>query len=585
MLALALLPGCPTAIGVREVGASSVHKHLTRNVLSAGKPSAPSRQVLHRLDLYDRFKSEPAVVLAELRERLPLQGDEDEVFALAELSYLHADKGGGRPYYLAAALYAYAFLFPGGDGAPPERLDPRLRLAADLYNRGLTKGLKGPDSFDLDLRPGGRELPFGSLDLEVDEASLKWGSYRMTQFFPVAELEVEGLRNRYRRPGIGAPLAAGLVTEGDGRAPRSFRRVPSDVKVAVTAFLRLKRPRQQLARSALRGQLELYTSESVTSIQAGGRRLPLEYESSSSLALSLSEPSFSGFDMAGFFSGGEILKADEGLLMLSPYRRGKIPVVLVHGTASSPGWWGNLLNELQNDPELRDRFQFWLYRYASSSELDPSGSDPALHNMVVIGHSQGGLLAKLTVVDSGDVFWAAYSDRPFDSYHFDPDTQTILERSLFVEPVRSVRRVIFMATPHGGSYLAKTGLANLLLRVVTLPVDLATIPMQLVETDEKRLADALASPSTSIHGMTPGSELLETLASLPVADGVATHSIIGVLGNGSIEKGDDGVVKYRSAHIEGVESELVVRSSHSVQLNPLAIGEVDRILREHIGAD
>ena len=34
VLALALLPGCPTAIAVREVGAQSVHEHLTRNVLS-----------------------------------------------------------------------------------------------------------------------------------------------------------------------------------------------------------------------------------------------------------------------------------------------------------------------------------------------------------------------------------------------------------------------------------------------------------------------------------------------------------------------------------------------------------------------
>ena len=41
---------------------------------------------------------------------------------------------------------------------------------------------------------------------------------------------------------------------------------------------------------------------------------------------------------------------------------------------------------------------------------------------------------------------------------------------------------------------------------------------------------------------------------------------------------------YRSAHIEGVESELVVRSFHSVQLEPLAIEEVDRILREHLAA-
>jgi len=41
------------------------------------------------------------------------------------------------------------------------------------------------------------------------------------------------------------------------------------------------------------------------------------------------------------------------------------------------------------------------------------------------------------------------------------------------------------------------------------------------------------------------------------------------------------VVKYSSAHIGPVESELVVKSSHSVQGNPHAIEEVRRILLKH----
>jgi hypothetical protein len=43
------------------------------------------------------------------------------------------------------------------------------------------------------------------------------------------------------------------------------------------------------------------------------------------------------------------------------------------------------------------------------------------------------------------------------------------------------------------------------------------------------------------------------------------------------------VVAYSSAHIDGVESELVVRSPHSVQGKPEAIAEVRRILRLHAG--
>ena len=38
--------------------------------------------------------------------------------------------------------------------------------------------------------------------------------------------------------------------------------------------------------------------------------------------------------------------------MLHPHKTGRIPVVLVHGTASSPARWAELINELENDPQL-----------------------------------------------------------------------------------------------------------------------------------------------------------------------------------------------------------------------------------------
>ena len=85
--------------------------------------------------------------------------------------------------------------------------------------------------------------------------------------------------------------------------------------------------------------------------------------------------------------------------------------------------------------------------------------------------------------------------------------------------------------------------------------------------------------------MTPRSPFVQTLAELPIADGVAAHSIIAVQGTGDLETLDDGVVEYESAHIEDVESEVVIRSGHSVQGHPLAISEVGRILREHLGID
>ncbi len=46
-----------------------------------------------------------------------------------------------QAYYLAAAVYAYALLFPDDpQSVPLDPADPRLRLAYDLYNRGLAEG-------------------------------------------------------------------------------------------------------------------------------------------------------------------------------------------------------------------------------------------------------------------------------------------------------------------------------------------------------------------------------------------------------------------------------------------------------------
>jgi hypothetical protein len=71
------------------------------------------------------------------------------------------------------------------------------------------------------------------------------------------------------------------------------------------------------------------------------------------------------------------------------------------------------------------------------------------------------------------------------------------------------------------------------------------------------------------------------MAATPIAPGVHAHSIIAVKGNGPVEGGNDGVVEYSSAHLEGVDSEYIVRSSHSTQSNSYTIEEVRRILLLH----
>lgn len=605
---LALATACATPVGVKEISSQQVQRNLTTSVLSRGEPSAHSTQVLTRLALLERFTDRPAEALAELQAGLAPEGDEERLFALAELSFLFADQGGSRSYYLAAAVYAYAFLFPEGAGTPPSPFDPRFRLACDLYNRGLAEGLGPGGGSTVPLAPGqlGFAVPFGLLEITADPAAFLWAGFRLTDFMSAANLEVRGLRNRYRSAGLGSPLVAGLAPPAPGAPlPRGSEYIPRARKVAVTAFLRLEGARQGLVRGLVRGTLELYTLDRALTVQVGPLTVPLEYESSSTLAASLEGSPIWDFGMLGFLTGGarlvEGLTTQDGLYLNSPYKPGRIPIVLVHGTFSSPARWAEMGNELNNDPAIAKQYTIWTFTYNSGNPiaysagllrealsravqtLDPEGKDPALRRMVVIGHSQGGLLAKLTVVDSGTRFWDNLSAKPLAELDVSEETRAVLLRSLFYKPLPFVKRIIFIATPHGGSKLAGPKLARLISKLVKEPLDLVKGVGEALARNQDAIAlRSLDEIPSSVENMSPSHPFLVTLRASPVADGVPAHSIIAVQGDGPIEEGDDGVVTYDSAHIEGVTSELVVRSDHSVQGNPATIREVRRILLEHL---
>ena len=196
--------GCATPVGVKRLDEQAAHRALNANVLSTGKPSDYSTQILERSALSERFKNDPQTVLAELNSGLGKPDERDRLFALSELSFQYAQGSGNQSYYLASAAYAYAFLFPANPADAPGPYDPRVRLALDLYNRGIALGLATTDGKNVDLSARQLSLPFGLLDLSVDPTGFSYGGNRLTKFVSLADLKVRGFRNTYRRPGIGA---------------------------------------------------------------------------------------------------------------------------------------------------------------------------------------------------------------------------------------------------------------------------------------------------------------------------------------------------------------------------------------------
>ena len=596
---LCLSVGCATPIGVSYVDRRVAYESLTTNVLSTERMSSFSARELINFNVYEEFEDNPQKALADLHSALAPTGDEERLFALAELSFLHAENSGERTYYLASAVYAYAFLYPGQQGTPPRGIDPRLRWAVDLYNQSLTQAAKSDEAAYAIPMGGKFKLPFGELTVSFNERDLIWGDFRMKDFVPAADIEVRGLRNRYRTPGIGAALAASL--EPLEASPPSMR-IPPRLKIPVTAFLRLENPRAALASGSLKGNLEFYTPDSARSLKIEGIEVPIEYETTSALALTLEGAPVWDSEIAGFRSGDFAISGAnlrEGLFMLHPHKTGRIPVVLVHGTASSPARWAELINELENDPQFWENYEIWLFMYNTGNpvaysamllrdalikvvkELDPDDKDTGLKRMVVAGHSQGGLLTKMTAIDSGMQLW------PFsvsaDELGVDAETRDLLTHALMIKPLPFVRRVIFIATPHRGSYQALGILGSFASWMINLPGRFTKMSVDFLTLQRKGifLGPASSRLPTSIDNMNPNNRFIVALSGIPIANGVVANSIVGVEGGGPPAEGGDGVVKYSSAHIEGVESEKIVNSPHSMQSNPETIQEVKRILRKH----
>ncbi len=304
--------------------------------------------------------------------------------------------------------------------------------------------------------------------------------------------------------------------------------------------------------------------------------------------------------MMQFFKGAV---AHNGVYQLEPYSPGRIPVVFVHGTFSSPARWAEMVNTLRADPHLWDKYQFWFYVYDSGKpivlswshlrneltarvkKLDPAGKDSALNQMVVIGHSQGGLLTKMTAVHTDERWIQSITGTPLEDFDLSEKTKQLIKKHMITDPLPFVRRVVFISTPHRGSYLSMGWVRNLVKKMISFPVRLMKKSSSIAHASAELGLDGtleIGATVTSLDSMSPHNKGLLALADIPVAPGIQAHSIIPIKGDDTPPDGDDGVVKYTSAHIDYAVSEFIVRDEHSCQSNPLVIEEVRRILLEHL---
>lgn len=598
---VALLSGCAAPISISQQSLKHTYIERNRSALSGSTLSNTTHTILQRQNLLSLWRSHPTQAIAALRtmtqNHFYAQTLPDQLFALSELSYQRARKQNDRALFMAAALYAYAYLNPtGAEADRPSPYDRHFRQACDMYMLGLTEALGAP----IVLTPQQWALPFGSLTLSEPFPHYRWFGHDLTDLRPLARLKVSGIQNVYSHMGLGEPVAAlPHLTEQEAK---SFQ-VSDRLRVPLNLLLTFETPRQQVLKDSLQAQLKLTAIEETNAAQ---NQAPLQYDQTAARALSLTEGMDWSAEYKGFLDGRLFDQSSRPqLITIEPHRSGHRPVVLVHGTASSAARWADMVNDLLEDPNIRNHYEFWFFSYATGNPIPYSAlqlrkslddavkhfggvqSDPALGKITLIGHSQGGLLIKLLAVHAQDKLWNGMVSRPLESLNLSSQNKTLLRDALFPEPMPSVKSVVFISTPQHGSYIAGFSIAHMVGRMVTFPLTVTEVTKAVLTSDPTiRRLNMRPWRVGSVYGMSPRSSFIKSLATIPVAQDIDAHSIIPVLGNNALAKSDDGVVSYKSAHIEDVNSELVVRhSSHSTQSNPITISEVRRILLQQLHDD
>ncbi|WP_272888770.1 esterase/lipase family protein [Stutzerimonas stutzeri] len=512
--------------------------------------------------------------------------------------------------YLESARYAYAYLFFTARSTGLRALEDRQTQVRDYYNFAVQEALtllfelyrgKPPQSETADGRFR-LQLARWTVSGTMQEVRLAEGRQLPQELIPAASLSFAGLRNQYRRDGLGAELVAvtrkRVVTGQSDRLPWSETPFP-----AISTVIRFPGETLEEVLATRTADITGYDPYRTTHFEVAGQSVPLAANFTSGYGLWLARSGFARQSLATLVGRGEVLEAPH-LYLLQPYDPERQIIIMLHGLASSPEAWINVANEVLGDEALRNNYQIWQVYYPTNLPIalnnkairetieqtlayfDPQGTAVASRDIVLVGHSMGGVLSRLLVSSTQERLWSSVTAQYQMSGKRLEKARASLGPYLHFEPLPQVSRAVFVAAPHRGTPFAENRLSRWASGLVKLPVSVLGRLNELAQVlvDPNSAAPvALTRGLNSIDNLSDRDPFVKAAAELPISPRVRYHSIIGNhTPELSLTSTNDGVVPYASVHLPGAQSEKVISSWHSVQETPEAIIEIRRILQQHL---
>ncbi|OQA87893.1 MAG: Alpha/beta hydrolase family protein [Lentisphaerae bacterium ADurb.Bin242] len=556
------------------------------------------------LSLFDDNTSE---LLRILEKEFAEEGNPELLQVMVDVSVTKANQISAPDqavsYYLSGAIYAYEymrrFLCDSKESEvciEPGRIAVILRYnhaVANLFSYLRTHDLLTRDSFQFRNAIGESirfQKPVCRLPLSLDE---------FKDLLVCANYEPENMNFFSYRFGVGVPLIALPDFNHYNVKNKQFQ---PQLTIPATAVMHFRKSANAEVNSI--AQMELLWADRTDTVSIHGHPFPLCLDLSTPLAFQMSVNP--GVNIIRYMLDPDGMKNVQGLFLAEPYSPDRIPVVFVHGLMSRPRTWAQLFNTLRNDPVIRKKYQFWFFSYSTGMPILYSalqlrlGLDDAyaalvkgnpaaeanFNKMVIVGHSMGGLLTKTIIEDSGDtILRKLFENESAELLKSIPEKECeLLKSALIFSPKPYVKRVVFMATPHRGAVMADSWIGRIGSKLISLPGFAIDLGKNVVHALHRLPPEQLLKlhVKTGIENLSPGDPVLCSLASLPFAPGIPYHSVIGNEDKAGVPDGSDGIVPYASAHLDGAKSEIVVKSGHSVQMNPLTALELRRILLLHL---